>query len=175
MIDIHKKELLIYIAVAILCVISVIYITCCCMYEKEEAITITGLKWISTVTIEQLNEHHRTRQSSCPHDAYNVRGYTVIIGKTFVRRYDYDIKTWDYCYSIDNSGVRSDVVVYAEPNLQENQRISDKTVKYTVDYKDEDGDAKSSSVSKDIFYNIKDVGNKEMVKVKWYGISELLR
>lgn len=171
----HKKELLIYIAVAVICIISAIYITCCCMYEKEEAITITGLKWTSTVKVEQLNEHRRTRQVRYPHDAYNIRRYMVYIGKTFEIRYDYDIKTWDYCYSIDNSGARSDVVVYAEPNIQENQRISDKTVKYTVDYKDEDGDAKSSSVPKDIFYNIKDVGNKDMVKVKWYGISELLR
>lgn len=146
----------------------------CCMWSTEETITVTSLRWETSVYISKLRPTHYNRKTSVDMDAYNVtswREYDAVI-EDYKTYYSYTVDEWHTVDIKTLCGTRDEEIVYADVHLGHNQRATN-SVDFTVGYKKSDGKLDSESVNENIWRELPDVGKQAIVIMRFYGISEV--
>lgn len=167
-----KDDIKQYWYVFLLIFVGISGISACCLWSKEEKITVNSLIWKTTVNVEELTPHYYRHRTNIPVDAYNVYSYAGCSGKRATIYYDYIVDEWDIIDTFEKTGERGTNITYAEPKLERGQRTS-KSIKYIAYYKRENGKDVSESVSKDVWDELPESGKQAMVILKAWGISEV--
>lgn len=167
-----KDDIKQYWYVFLLILVGIEGISACCLWSKEEKITVNSLTWKTIVDVEELTPHYYYNRTYKPYNAYAVHSYVRYSDEECTTYYNYIVDEWDIIDTLEKTGERGIDITYAEPKLERGQRIR-KSIKYIAYYKRENGKEVSEAVSKDVWDELPDSGKQAMVIFKAWGISEV--
>ena len=155
-------------------IVGIAGISACCLWSKEEKITVNDLTWETTVEVQELIPHHYYHRTYKPIDAYNVYSYIEYSEEKNTTYYNYTVDEWGTINTLKNTGERGTEITYAEPKLERTQRTK-KSVRYIVYYRRENGKDVREDVSKDVWDELPESGKQAIVILKVWGISKVER